>query len=271
MASLDIRVRPLRSHTTLADTGPYRMFSDASLSMHQMREVFLVLCLVSAIPAGMSAQMAGGKVVDASDRRPVKGVTVVIRNVATDAAVQAETDSAGMFTLFPADSGRYVIVFRRAMDILVYPDTLWLTADSVFQKLFVLEFSPMLDMLFNDSVDSPVVPLGMLRARFPEDLAERGLEGSVVVRFVVDTTGRADMATFRVVRSSDEGFSQAVRQSVSSARFRPASSRGRKVRQLVTRTFNFCRPRLLTFTLRGSPPPRRPTLYSEPSCEQSIR
>lgn len=223
------------------------------------------------MPAGASAQMAGGKVVDARDNRPVKGVTVVIRNVATDAAVQAETDSGGMFTLFPADSGRYVIVFRRDMDILFYPDTLLLTADSVFQKLFVLEFPPVLELVLNDSVDSPVVPLGMLRARFPEDLAARGFEGSVVVRFVVDTTGRADMATFRIVRSSDDAFSRAVRESVTSARFRPASSRGRKVRQLVTRTFNFCRPRQLTVTLRGSPPPRRPTLYSEPSCGQSTR
>lgn len=222
------------------------------------------------MPAGASAQMVGGKVVDASHRRPVKSVTVVIRNVATDAAVQADTDSAGMFTLFPADSGRYVIVFHRDMDILQYPDTLTLTADSVFRKLFMLEFPRTLDIVLNDPVDSPVVPLGMLRARFPEDLAERGFEGSVVVRFVVDTTGRADMATFRIVRSTDDGFSRAVRESVGSARFRPASSRGRKVRQLVTRTFNFCRPRL-TVARAGSPPSRRPTLYSEPSCEQSIR
>lgn len=236
-----------------------------------MRQALLVLCIAFAMPAGASAQMAGGKVVDARARRPVKGVTVVIRNVATDAAVQVDTDSAGMFTLFPADSGRYVIVFRREMDILHYPDTLTLTADSVFRKLFVLEFPPALEIVLNDSVDTPVVPLGMLRARFPEDLAERGFEGSVVVRFVVDTTGRADMATFRIVRSTDDAFSRAVRESVRSARFRPASSRGRKVPQLVTRTFNFCRPRLLTVTLRGSPPPRRPTLYSEPSCEQSSR
>lgn len=215
--------------------------------------------------------MVGGKVEDARDRRPAKGVTVVLRNVATDAAVQVDTDSAGMFTLFPADSGRYVIVFRRHdMEILVYPDTIALTADSMFQKLFVLEFAPAPGLVLMDSVDSPVVPLGMLRARFPDELVERGFEGSVVVRFVVDTTGRADMATFRIVRSTDDAFSRAVRESVNSARFRPASSRGRKVRRLVSRTFYFCRP-LLTVTRSGSSTRARRPLFSEPSCEQSNR
>src|SRR5687768_7913012 len=108
-----------------------------------MRRAFFLLCIASAIPAASSAQMVGGKVVDGSDRRPLKGVTVVLRNVATDAAVQEATDSTGTFTLFPADSGRFVLVFRRRdMEILVYPDTISLTADSVFQKLFVLEFAP---------------------------------------------------------------------------------------------------------------------------------
>src|SRR5688500_2568497 len=98
-----------------------------------MRRAFLVLCVASAIPAGISAQMAGGKVVDVSDRRALGGVTVILRNVANDATVQTVSDSAGWFTLFPNGSGRYVLVFKRGLDFLVYPDTVALTADSVYQ------------------------------------------------------------------------------------------------------------------------------------------
>lgn len=205
-----------------------------------MMKSLLLAGILCAMPAAAPAQMAGGKVVDVSDRRALGGVTAVLRNVATDSVVQAVTDAEGWFTLLPKGAGRYVLVFRRGLDFVVYPDTLGLTADTLFQKLFVIAFPPTFGTAGRDGPDRPVVPLGAFKARYPPELLRRGVEGSVVAQFVVDTAGRADMRTFKVLRSTDEFFTLAVRESVSSARFRPALRDGTAMRQLVNRAFNFC-------------------------------
>jgi periplasmic protein TonB len=74
---------------------------------------------------------------------------------------------------------------------------------------------------------------------YPDMLRNAGVEGEVVVQFVVDTTGRADMSTYRVVRSTHELFSNAVRQNLPGIRFYPAEVGGRKVRQHVQMPFVF--------------------------------
>ncbi len=54
-----------------------------------------------------------------------------------------------------------------------------------------------------------------------------------IAQFVVDTSGRVDMSTFRTVRATDELFVRSVRRALSEWRFRPAEAGGRRVRQLV--------------------------------------
>jgi TonB family protein len=66
-----------------------------------------------------------------------------------------------------------------------------------------------------------------------------GIEGAVEMEFVVDTTGRADLATVRVISSPDERFSTAVRSSLREARFVPGRYRGHAVRTLVRRAYHF--------------------------------
>jgi TonB family protein len=63
--------------------------------------------------------------------------------------------------------------------------------------------------------------------------------GEVVVQFVVDTTGRPDMRTLKVLQSSDDLFSESVRRALLRYRFFPAEIAGRKVRQLVKMPFIF--------------------------------
>jgi len=74
---------------------------------------------------------------------------------------------------------------------------------------------------------------------YPANLKSRGVQGEVLVSFVVDTTGVADMRTYRVVRAVDFGFLPAIRQTVSAMRFEPARLGGRKVRQKVQQPFSF--------------------------------
>jgi TonB family protein len=69
--------------------------------------------------------------------------------------------------------------------------------------------------------------------RYPEPLRREGVEGEVVVETVVDTVGRAEPGSARIVRSHDPGFDQSALAMVRGARFRPARVLGRGVRVLI--------------------------------------
>jgi len=77
---------------------------------------------------------------------------------------------------------------------------------------------------------------------YPEALRGAGTAGEVLVQFVVDEYGRADMLTFRILRSSHDLFTQAVRAAVPKMQFTPAELGGRKVKQLVQQAFHFAVP-----------------------------
>jgi protein TonB len=69
--------------------------------------------------------------------------------------------------------------------------------------------------------------------RYPSTLQAQNVEGKVTAQFVVDTTGRAEMGSWKILETSNELFSQAAKDAVRSSRFYPAEVGGRKVRQLV--------------------------------------
>ncbi len=75
--------------------------------------------------------------------------------------------------------------------------------------------------------------------RYPPALRARGVRGTVVVQFVVDTNGRPEMRTFKVLSSTDTAFTTAVRTAVARTDFLPALLDGRKVRQLYEQPFTF--------------------------------
>jgi protein TonB len=93
---------------------------------------------------------------------------------------------------------------------------------------------------FDFQVEKPVgaVP-GSDGPRYPDILRSGGVEGQVLAQFVVDTTGRVDIASFRVLRSDHAMFEQAVRSALPRMRFFPAEIGGRKVKQLVQQPFVF--------------------------------
>jgi hypothetical protein len=74
---------------------------------------------------------------------------------------------------------------------------------------------------------------------YPLKLLEAHITGSVSAQYVVDTTGFADTASFRVMRASNPGFIDAVREALPYMRFKPAKIGPTKVRQLVEQTFTF--------------------------------
>jgi protein TonB len=80
---------------------------------------------------------------------------------------------------------------------------------------------------------------GSINLRYPSLLQSQNVEGSVTAQFVVDTTGRAEMGTWKVLETSNELFSQAAKDAVRGAKFYPAEVGGRKVRQLVQLPLKF--------------------------------
>ncbi len=80
---------------------------------------------------------------------------------------------------------------------------------------------------------------GTVNLRYPDMLRSANVEGEVLVQFVVDTTGRADLREFKVLKSSHDLFTNAVKTALVQMRFYPAEIGGRKVKQLVQQPFNF--------------------------------
>lgn len=77
------------------------------------------------------------------------------------------------------------------------------------------------------------------KPRYPEQLRSAGVDGRVLVQFVVDTTGRIDPASIRILESTHELFSRAVRDALTAFRFAPAEVGGRRVSALAQMPFDF--------------------------------
>jgi protein TonB len=89
-------------------------------------------------------------------------------------------------------------------------------------------------------VEKQVSPLpGNAAPRYPDMLRSANVEGEVLAQFVVDTTGRADMSSFKPLKSTHDLFTNAVKASLPNMKFYPAEVGGKKVKQLVQMPFQF--------------------------------
>lgn len=80
---------------------------------------------------------------------------------------------------------------------------------------------------------------GSAAPAYPPALLRQGTEGVVYTQFVVDTAGRVDTTSVRVLTSPHPLFSASVMQALGQMRFRPAVRAGHRVRQLVEQHFRF--------------------------------
>lgn len=96
------------------------------------------------------------------------------------------------------------------------------------------------DLVYLESeVDDPVRAISMPSPRYPPVLQSAGIAGEVDLQFVVDTSGRAEPASFKVLKASHPAFTQPAMQAVRNAEFKAAIYRGDKVRQLVQQRISF--------------------------------
>ncbi len=74
---------------------------------------------------------------------------------------------------------------------------------------------------------------------YPRMLQQANIEGSVLLQFVVDTTGRVERGSTAIQRSDHKAFEGPARDMITKCLFRPGRVRGRPVRVLVQMPINF--------------------------------
>jgi protein TonB len=77
------------------------------------------------------------------------------------------------------------------------------------------------------------------KPRYPETLRQSGIDGQVLVQFVVDTLGRVDLRSVKVLRSTHELFTAAVRSALPQFRFKPAEVNGKRSAAMAQMPFEF--------------------------------
>jgi protein TonB len=78
-----------------------------------------------------------------------------------------------------------------------------------------------------------------IEPRYPAALREAGVQGRVVVQFVVDTLGHAELGELQVIETPHALFVDAIRAALAHYRFSVGEAAGRKVRTRVQIPFDF--------------------------------
>jgi protein TonB len=81
------------------------------------------------------------------------------------------------------------------------------------------------------------------KPKYPSVLESSGIAGEVQAQFVVKSDGKADMDSFKVLKSTNELFTQSIKNYLPRSRFSPAQIGGKPVNQLVQQSFQFAVPR----------------------------
>lgn len=105
-------------------------------------------------------------------------------------------------------------------------------------------------------VDEPPERISCPALAYPSALREAGVEGSVLLQFVVDRSGNVPPASVEVLRSDHEGFATGAKALIQSCRFHPGRLRGDAVPVIVQMPINFTLARRVTERPRtaGEPP-----------------
>ena len=99
---------------------------------------------------------------------------------------------------------------------------------------------PSSDQVFMESVveERPEVLSGP-QLVYPDLLRQAGVQGRVLIQAIIDTSGRAEPPSVKIIQSPNPGFDQSAKNYVLRALFRPARVHGRAVRVLVNLPIDF--------------------------------
>ena len=95
------------------------------------------------------------------------------------------------------------------------------------------------EVFLEAQLDDPVQPISIPTPRYPPVLQSAGIAGRVELQYVVDTTGHAEPASFKVLKTTHPAFVEPAKEAIAKGVFKPAKFKGQPVRQLVQQAIAF--------------------------------
>lgn len=80
---------------------------------------------------------------------------------------------------------------------------------------------------------------GACNPKYPPVMQSAGIPGKVVMQFVVNTDGKVDPSSFKVVNATHKAFEVPAKDAMLKCPFKPGKSRGSPVRVLVQQSLSF--------------------------------
>ena len=100
--------------------------------------------------------------------------------------------------------------------------------------------TPNTDQVFSaDVVQEKPEALSGPQPPYPELLRQAGIQGVVMVQAIVDTSGRVEPNSIKIISSANPGFDAPAKQTIAKYLFRPARVYGHAVRVLIQIPVNF--------------------------------
>ena len=223
----------------------------------------LLASLSLAAPTHAETSVAG-RVIHRAKQTPIPDVSVELLGVRDTVLATGISTHDGAFVLEAPTGGTYRVRLTAPGAEAFVSDSIKVADDEYAAHAFAIDPKPR--AFLEIEVERPAVLTSRLTVKYSDDLRSRYVSGCVVVQFVVDTTGRADMSTFRVLKASDPEFAQAVREGLPGLRYRPGELGKRKVRQVMEAPFDLrFRPtrmsRWIRSTIGGPRPSSGPRRY----------
>lgn len=217
--------------------------------LHAAAHLTIALC-ATALPNVVRAQpdappaVSAGRVVERGTGRLIPGLVVVALNLYDSTIVSAAPDERGLFSM-GLPTGVYQMTFVASDGALAFGPVDTLAPGEVVEREYAIQLAERPNEITYSEVEvqrQAAMVRGSAPPAYPPDLALANVEGEVLVRFVVGARGRADMSTFRVLRSTNPGFARSVREFTAHTRFTPALVGGRPVPQVVQLPMQFTLP-----------------------------
>ena len=210
-----------------------------------MRITFSIALLLVAAP--LSAQgLVGGIAVDSATGMPLPCVDVALEDSTGRVVVRTQSFADGTFQFDAPARGAYRYKFSVWHHLPVVSPVEMLEPTSERARMYQLVFTgdaPQKAKLWPDTADSPPGPPrdpGQARIRYPKELFDKGIEGTVTVRYAVDSAGIVLGPSIRVLSTTDPRFEPAVTSYLQDVRLAPARRAGQPVCALmVNQPFNF--------------------------------
>ncbi len=88
-------------------------------------------------------------------------------------------------------------------------------------------------------LDEPAERLSGPLPQYPDKLRQAGIEGTVLLEFVIDTMGRVEEESIKILRSTNTAFEAPAREVIRQSLYSPGRVRGQAVRVLVSQQIGF--------------------------------